>query len=175
MMQSPSQLGMRMIMFAILFTPVSIRAFFFKSISFIYGCNTGRGEMSTQSQTEDEFKKILKRLFSEKKQKGELKEKFHAKVEQLQSLALEEEVAQVKTALVESEQKRELLQSQVEHSTAILQELQTKVTFLQEDNREKERVIQESRELHNKQNERWGQEQVLLEKRYEKTHKALAE
>jgi hypothetical protein len=131
--------------------------------------------MSTKPQTEDDFKKILKNLFSEKGKTTAPKEKFRAKVEQLQAIALEEELVQIKAAFVESEQQRQLLHSEMETSKPMLQELQSQCALLHEERKEKEKNLQESRESYNKQSERWAQEKALLEKKQEKLQKALLE
>lgn len=154
--------------------------------------------MSTKSQTEDEFKKILKNLFTEKKKTKDSKEqgkeknpkeKFHAKVEKLQTLAFEEELLQVKAALLESEKQRQILHLQVEKSKPALQklnqdcqELQKKNTLMQEENKEQERLLQERKAnflqeqgAHHEELEKSLQEKALLEKKYEKIQKILAQ
>lgn len=137
--------------------------------------------MPTKSYPKNEFKKILKGLFTERKQEG-AKENFQEKVKKLHILAREEEFLQIKASLAESEQQRQILQSHIDKSKPALQKLHQDCQELQKKITEKERLLQESQDLTaqlqgtiKKQGEKWAQEKALMEKKQEKMHSLLLE
>ena len=88
--------------------------------------------MATSTYTEDEFKKVLKTLFAEKKRVKELEKqleekglqkKFQAKLSDIHKLSLSEEYAKLKSAFQEREQESEHLKSQLDKVRPALKKL----------------------------------------------------
>ncbi|MFC2049352.1 hypothetical protein ACFLR2_01610 [Chlamydiota bacterium] len=90
--------------------------------------------MASNTYTEEEFKKVLKNLFAEKKrvkdlekrleEKG-LQKRFQAKLTDIHKLSLSEEYAKLKAALLEKEQECSELKGQVDKVRPALKKLMT--------------------------------------------------
>jgi hypothetical protein len=109
--------------------PISLKSHFIYSLDGIIFC---WGFVETDTYTEDEFKRVLKNLFSEKRRVRELEKqlegktlqkKFQAKLSDIHKISIAEEYAKLKEAYHNKELECDRLKHQLDQVRPVLKKL----------------------------------------------------